>query len=458
MARGWNAPLRPRGRASLPRESASSDEAWPITAPIARPILSVTELCDAVGIQLEASPLLRAVTVRGEVVDPRVYRGHTYFTLRDANSAFDCIRWASVLGEPLVHGRLYDITGTVELWSVKGQIRLITTRAREVDAGERARALAQLTERLRAQGIFDAARKRPLPRWPSRIGVATSAEGAVIHDLKSVIGKRMPLAEIVLAPCPVQGVAASAGIVAAIEALVRAQVDVIVVARGGGSADDLSAFNEEAVVRAVRGASDAAGIPVISAVGHETDTTLCDYAADVRAPTPSAAGEMVVPDAAAVLGGLLSTRARLAQAVGRRVASHGRAVAAVDRRLALAWRTVAGRVEARLEAIDRAVSAAIPRRLDGAKGAVASVEARARAAIDTRIGRADARLATSDAALRMLSPLRVLERGYAIIEAVPQDGVARRAIASITGLAPGDVVRLRVRDGVAEATISSVEG
>ena len=458
MPRSWNAPMRPRGRAGLPSESAHSDVAWPNFAPLARPILSVTELCDAVSIQLEASPILRAVTVRGEVVDPRVHRGHTYFTLRDANSAFDCIRWSSVLGEPLVHGRLYDITGTVELWSVKGHIRLITTRAREVDAGERARALAQLTERLRTQGIFDASRKRPVPKWPSRIGVATSAEGAVIHDLNSVISKRMPLAEIVLAPCPVQGVGASAGIVAAIQALVRAQVDVIVVARGGGSADDLSAFNEEAVVRAVRGASDEAGIPVISAVGHETDTTLCDHAADVRAPTPSAAGEMVVPDSAAILGGLLSTRARSAQAIGRRVASQGRAAAAVDRRLALAWRTVAGRVEARLAAIDRAVAAAIPHRLDSTEGAASYAVARARTAIDTRIARADARLVASDSALRMLSPLRVLERGYAIIEGLPQDGVARRAIASITGLAPGDVVRLRVRDGVAEATISSVDG
>ena len=490
MVRSWNSPLRPRGRAALPRARGSGEtpsETPSNTSTIASPILSVTELCEAITLQLEASSLVRAVTVRGEVVDPRVYRGHTYFTLRDAQSAFDCIRWASVLGDPLVPGRLYDITGTVELWSVKGQIRLITTRAREVDAGERARALAELTERLRADGMFDARRKRSLPRWPSRIGVATSAEGAVIHDLTSVIGKRMPLAQIVLAPCPVQGVGASARIVAAIQALVRAQVDVIIVARGGGSAEDLAAYNDEAVVRAVRAASDEASIPTISAVGHETDTTLCDHAADVRAPTPSAAGEMVVPDASAVFGALLSTRARLTQAIERRVATRGRDINAVERRLSLAWRTLAGRVEARLDAIDRAVMERVPRRLEGVAMTVAALEDRARTAVEARIARTEARVATSDAALRMLSPLRVLERGYAIIEVVPpgltpqqlggtgltpqppfptregglypDDAHAEtRTVGSVTDLAPRDVVRLRLKDGFAVAVISSVDG
>jgi exodeoxyribonuclease VII large subunit len=456
MARSWNSPLRPRGRGSFPRNSAASDSPRRNDVSIVDSVLSVTELCEAISIQLDASMMLSSATVRGEVVDPRVHNGHTYFTLRDATSAFECIRWASVLGDPLSHGRLYDVTGKVGLWSVKGQIRLIVGRVREVDAGERQRELEERTERLRTEGLFDAVRKRPLPRWPSRIGVATSADGAVIHDLTTVIGKRMPLAEVVLASCPVQGVGAAGGIISAVRALTRARVDVIVVARGGGSADDLAAFNDEALVRAVREASERSGIPVISAVGHETDTTLCDHAADLRAPTPSAAGEMVVPDAATIRGGLLSQRMRVGQAIERRVVAHQAAVAAADRRLDLASRAVLARVQMRLGALDRAIAAAMVSRVDGTSQRVTALTDRVRAALRVRMDLVMTRVSTADAALRLLSPLRVLERGYAIIEAPAREGRGASAIGGVAGLRTGDAVRLRMHDGIAEATITAV--
>lgn len=452
MGRSWNSPLRSRSRAA----GSSAVEGEGTSSTSVDTVLSVSELCEVVNLQLAASPTLRGTTVRGEVVDPRASRGHMYFTLRDATSSFACVRWASVVGEPLVHGRTYDVTGKVELWTARGQINFIVSRAREVDAGERHRALERLTERLRLEGVFDPDRKRPLPRWPSRIGVATSADGAVIHDLTTVIGRRMPLAELVLAPCPVQGVGAARGIAAAVQALAHSRVDVIVVARGGGSADDLAGFNEELVVRAVRSVSEQARIPVVSAVGHETDTTLCDHAADLRAPTPSAAGELIVPDAAALRGNLLSLVARSSQGVERRVFAFSRAVRAVDRRIELSYRALADRARIRLDMLDRAISASVPGRVDALSARSRALDVRSRSAIASRLERASGRVTIAETALRILNPLRVLDRGYAIVEAPSRDGRDAGTVTRVTDLRTGDAVRIRLRGGVADATITGL--
>lgn len=459
MGRSWNSPLRPRRRAAVPTVVGTPAEpgAEHGQVPGGAPVLTVTELCDVISTQLGASSLLQATTVRGEVVDPQVSKqGHTYFTLRDANSAFACIRWASVLGEPLIEGRVYDVVGDVSLWPVRGQIRLIASRVRELDAGERHRALVLLTERLRSEGVFDPSRKRSLPRWPSRIGVATSAEGAVIHDVRTIIGTRMPLAEIVLAPCPVQGIGAASGIVNAVWALGERGVDVIIVARGGGSADDLAAFNDESVVRAVRAISEEVGVPVISAIGHETDTTLCDHAADIRAPTPTAAAQIVVPDAATIRGGLLASHVRVTHALERRLTARGAALRTINRRLDLSSRTVAGRVERRLDAIHDAIGAAVPARVDAMAVQLASLDDRGHRAMEARIARPTTRLTTADSTLRLVSPRRVLERGYAIIERQTASDSHPTPVASIDGLRPGDAIRVRFRDGVADATVASV--
>lgn len=451
MARSWNSPLRARSRAagaSFNTEGTSSASAGQI--------LSVTELCEVVNLQLAASSTLRGTTVRGEVVDARVSRGHVYFTLRDAASSFACIRWASVVGDPVVNGRLHDVTGKVELWARGGQVNFIVSRVREVDAGERHRALERLTERLRLEGVFDPDRKRPLPRWPSRIGVATSADGAVIHDIATVIGRRMPLAEVVLAQCPVQGVGAASGIAAAVQALADSRVDVIVVARGGGSAEDLAGFNEELVVRAIRSVSEQARIPVVSAVGHETDTTLCDHAADLRAPTPSAAAELIVPDAAALRGSLLSLTARSSQGVQRRLLAFAHAVGAVDRRIDLAYRTIAERARMRLDTLDQAIVASVPGRINALAAREHALNVRAQNAINARLDRAGARVRVADSALRILNPLRALDRGYAIIEAPSRDGRGANPVTKVTDLQLGDAIRLRLRDGVADATITGL--
>ncbi len=446
MARGWNSPLRARGRAA--GAPPSQDGAFDLPAPV----LSVTELCEVITLQLELSPVLRSATVRGEVSESKVVRGgHVFFTIQDASSKFRCVQWASMAGSPIVHGRQYDVSGKVDLYAAAGELRMVVRRAREVDAGDRHRALERLTERLRVEGLFDPARKRLLPEWPSRIGVATSATGAVLQDLTAVIGRRMPLAEVVLAPTAIQGVGATGSIVAAIEALVRANVEVIIIARGGGSFDDLAVFNEEAIARAVRRTSEEHGVPVVSAIGHETDTTLCDHAADVRAPTPSAAGEIVVPDAAVIRAAILARESRAKRAVARALDGCDTAIGRLDRRLEVAAGAIRNRATARVDDLDRRLTALVGGRFEALGNGLSSRDGRARIAMARHIDVVGTRLSIGEDALRLLSPLRVLERGYAIIEAP-----SGSTVTSVKSLAPGDHVRLRFRDGTAGATVEGI--
>ena len=373
---------------------------------IAAGVLSVSEATGYIKSLLDDDPLLANCWVRGEVSDPRTYNsGHTYFTLRDGTSQIRCVLFRQKARglEPLEHGRQYVVRGAVSVYEAQGAYQLYVTSYRTVGAGELYQQFELLKAKLEADGLFAPERKRPLPVWPQRIGVATSAQGAVIHDLRQVIGRRYPLAEIVLAPCQVQGAEAVRAIVASIRALDAAQVDVIVVARGGGSIEDLWAYNEEAVARAITGAS----VPVVSAVGHETDFTIADFVADVRAPTPSVAGELLVPDAHEL----------------RR---------ALDGLVARAERSVRAHVwEAQSDLGER--------------------EQRLRRAVAEHLQRTEMRLEALRGRLHALSPLAVLGRGYAVV----RDQETGMVLRSVLLTAPGQHVTIQLADGALTATVET---
>jgi exodeoxyribonuclease VII large subunit len=371
-------------------------------------MFSVSEATAHVKALLDDDPILADCWVRGEVSDARTYAsGHTYFTLRDGASQLRCVlfRQRARRLEPLENGRQYVVRGAIAVYEASGVYQLYVTDHRPLGIGELYQQFELLKARLEAEGLFAAERKRPLPRWPQRIGVATSAQGAVLHDLRQVIGRRFPLAELVLAPCQVQGAEAVRAVVASIRALNRAEVDVIIVARGGGSIEDLWAFNEEPVARAIA----ASEVPVVSAIGHETDFTIADFAADLRAPTPSAAAEVVVPDAA-----------ELSRQVG-----------------ALALR------------VERAMKA----QLWLAQADCAEREARLRRALANHVERAEGRLGALQGRLDALSPLRVLGRGFAVV----RDARTQMVVRSVGRAAPGQAIDVLLRDGRLLATVDGVD-
>jgi exodeoxyribonuclease VII large subunit len=263
-------------------------------------VLSVSQALSYLRELLETDYLLADVWISGEVSGPRTQpSGHTYFTLKDATSQMRGVLFRSAfvrqrrMAEHLEHGAQVIVHGRITIYEARGELQIVVDFVQPEGVGLRQAQFERLRTQLEEEGLFAADRKRPLPSFPKRIGVVTSAAGAVFHDICNVLTRRWPMAEVVLAPTPVQGPEAPYGIVGAIETLnLEGDVDVIIVARGGGSVEELWTFNEEAVARAVFGSL----IPVVSAVGHETDFTICDYVADLRAPTPSAAAELVVPD------------------------------------------------------------------------------------------------------------------------------------------------------------------
>lgn len=284
-------------------------------------VLTVTQLNQYVKFLLEGDAKLNCVYVTGEISNfTDQYRsGHLYFSLKDEKCALKAVMFASTarrLRFAPENGMKVLVRGRISAYEVSGQYQLYAEEMQPVGAGERAVALEQLKEKLRREGLFDAERKRELPRYPKYVGVITSATGAVIHDIQNVLSRRWPLAEIVLFPVAVQGEEAVPQLVQALQTFnQRMCADVLIIGRGGGSTEDLWAFNEEPVVRAVA----ASKIPIISAVGHETDVTLTDFAADLRAPTPSAAAELAAPDRAELMDSLMQTVVSIHMELERRL-------------------------------------------------------------------------------------------------------------------------------------------
>lgn len=257
-------------------------------------IPSVSELTYEIKDALEDR--FRQVAVSGEVSDPKLAAsGHLYFTLKDAHAAMACVAWRSTVQRQklaLTHGQQVVLEGDVQVYAPRGSYQLIVSGVRQAGIGALQEAFEKLKRTLADEGLFDAARKRPLPSFPMRIGVVTSETGAAFQDIRSTLERRWPLARLILHPAAVQGVGAAAQIVAGIEYFGRNPADVLIVGRGGGSLEDLWPFNEEAVVRAIA----ACPVPVVSAVGHETDFSISDFVADVRAATPTQAVVLVTPD------------------------------------------------------------------------------------------------------------------------------------------------------------------
>ena len=280
-------------------------------------IYSVTQVTSYLKELLEQDSLLQDIWVSGEVANlARPGSGHTYFTLREAKSSLRCVMFRNSRGAELLEGGAAVIAhGRISIYETRGDLQLIADIVQPEGVGELQLKLEQLKLKLENEGLFEPSRKRILPEFPRRLGVVTSPTGAVWQDIQTVIERRYPLVELLLAPAPVQGEAAAAGIVEALQALNEApELDAVILARGGGSLEDLWPFNEETVAKAIY----SSPAPVITGVGHETDFTIADMVADQRAPTPSAAAEMAVPDRSE-----LATRLLVAeQALGSSISGH----------------------------------------------------------------------------------------------------------------------------------------
>ncbi len=375
-------------------------------------------------------------------------------------------REASRLKFSLEEGMAVRCRGRLTLYEARGKFQMSVVAVEPTGAGALALAFEQLKQRLGAEGLFDEARKRPLPFLPRRIGVVTSSSGAVIRDIVHVAQRRFPI-PILLAATPVQGEGAALGIAAAIRRLEAiADVDVIIVARGGGSLEDLWAFNEEAVARAIF----ACRVPVISAVGHETDFTIADFVADLRAPTPSAAAERAVPVRAdlieevsqlrrrggrALAGSMRHARYELERAQARlgdprRLLDERRQ--RLDEQVERGRRMVArrlGTARTDLKTIELRLHRAHPhRRISEQRNALAAMRHRLESALHPALVRRRHAIEGARGKLEALSPVRVLERGFSLTQRA--DG---RVITSAADVAPGEHITVRVHDGGIDATV-----
>ena len=390
-------------------------------------VYSVSQLTRYLRDLLQNEVLLRDVWVRGEVANlSRPASGHSYFTLRDGAAALRCVMFRDGLGADLLEsGSLLIAHGRVTLYEPRGDLQLVADVVQPEGMGDLQLRLEQLKLKLQRQGLFEESRKRPLPRSPQRIGVATSPSGAVWHDIQMVVRRRYPLVELVLAPTPVQGDWAAQGIVDAMSALNRiGGLDVIILARGGGSLEDLWPFNEEVVARAIF----ASRAPVVTGVGHETDVTIADMVADRRAPTPSAAAEMVVPD-------VLELRAALE--THRRAASRS----LLNRMQALRTRVSYLRDRARRRRPD---VDSLRQQVDDLLGGVA-------AKLHRDFQNRSHLAASLQKRLQALSPQDTLRRGFAIVQARPGGEV----VTDPGRLARGDRVEVTLARGGFSAAVAS---
>ena len=455
---------------------SSARQGAPALAAEARKLWSVAELVGVLRGRLERE--YGDVWVEGEISNVRPYgSGALYFTLKDGDAQLPAVlfkRQAAMLKWKPADGMAVLARGRVSVYESRGQLQLIAETLEPRGAGALQVQFEQLKTRLRDEGLFDSARKRALPAYPGTIGVVTSTKGAVIRDIVTVCRRRGGCMNIVVYPAAVQGMGAAAEIAAGVRyfnAHPGLGVDVVVVARGGGSTEDLWAFNDEALARTIA----ASTLPVVSAVGHETDFTIADFVADLRAPTPSAAAEMITEAQHRAGERVDALRARLLrgvrwQAMGARqrfsrVSAEGalrRVPEALERRaqrvddlrtelsdtLNAALRVRLARVHA-LESrlLRRDVSAGIA----AGRGRLLAVETRLQHASQRLVGGRRSTLERARVRLDALSPMAVLERGYTL--AFAADG---RLVRSVTQVGAGESMRVRMMDGSVETTVSSV--
>jgi exodeoxyribonuclease VII large subunit len=389
------------------------------------PVLTVSDLTRHVRSLLDTDYRLQDVWVSGEVSNlSRPASGHLYFTLKDAQASLRCVMWrpdaARLPLPPPREGQAIEAHGRVSVYEAGGQYQLYADTLRPTGEGVLFQEFLRLKARLEAEGLFEAGRKRPLPDWPLRIGLVTSPSGAALRDVVHVLRRRFPLAEVTLAPTPVQGDEAPAGILAALKALARhVRPDVILLVRGGGSMEDLAAFNDEQVARAIA----ASPVPVVTGVGHETDFSIADFVADRRAPTPSAAAEIITPDLSEHAFERQALSQRLAGGFSRQLRHRRGALEALHLRLRLAS--------------PRAQVAEARQRLD-------DLQARAGAAMTAGLRLRRSAVAGLAQTLRAVGPAAVLARGYAVVSLRAGGAVVR----STGQVRPGSALEVRVSDGV----------
>jgi exodeoxyribonuclease VII large subunit len=380
---------------------------------------------------IDSDEVLQDMWVEGEVSSFTVAAsGHAYFAIKDDKSAIDCVMWKAARARQSFQPRVGDkivVHGAATVYERTTRLQIRADVLYPAGEGILQLQLEQLRQKLEAEGLFDESRKRPLPQLPRRIGVVTSPTGAVWHDIQRVLQRRYPLAELILAPAVVQGETAAETIVAALASLQEHEVDVIIVARGGGSAEDLWAFNDERIVRAVF----ASTIPVVSAIGHETDTTLIDYVADLRAPTPSVAAEMVAPDLSNFSQYLDELVSMMLSSTNRVVQRRTEALSHLQFRLGLV--SPASQLVAMRSSLDAGSE-------------------RLRASVTRSIERRQATIAQHTALLHALDPASLLQRGYAWVS----DDSSGEAIRSASGLQAGQEIDLTWADGTARTTVSRV--
>ena len=392
-------------------------------------ILTVTQLNNLIKAAFDNVPALQNVCVRGELSNYKLYpSGHHYFTLKDAEGSLKCVLFKgnawSLRFKPQ-NGMSVLAVGRVSVYPRDGAYQLYCTRLIPDGAGDLQMAFDQLKERLWKEGLFDQAHKQALPRFPHRIGIVTSPAGAAVHDMLRILGKRWPLSKVILLPVRVQGEEAAGEIARAIAYANReALCELLIVGRGGGSMEDLWAFNEEPVARAIY----ASKIPVISAVGHEPDVTISDFAADLRAATPSNAAELAVPDRAELRARLEGLQRQMAAALQRQAQSARGRLEALRSRAVL--KDPLRPVQDRRQTLDR-----LTERLAAAEAAVLS-EHRTRL---TRLA----------AGLDAMSPLKVLARGYAVVS--DESG---KMITQARDTRQGQTVRITFRDDSVSAQIT----
>lgn len=414
---------------------------------------------DVAGLLLAVSDALAArfasVSVKGELSGfTRAASGHCYFTLKDssgANAGLRCAmfrRAAMMIGFSPQDGQQVELRGRLAVYEARGELQMVVESLQRVGAGNLYEEFLKLKARLETEGLFDAARKRPLPLYPSRLAVVTSPSGAAIHDVLTTLARRAPHVSVVLVPTLVQGVQAPEAIVAALmQASQQTDAQLIVLCRGGGSLEDLWAFNDERVVRAVR----ASRLPVVCGVGHETDITLADLAADLRAATPTAAAELAAPSREVLLQDLSAQ----AEIMKRRVRQRLDTAAQTLDTLALRLQRPANRVaseQGRLAALSQRHRAALGKALQWRQLTLAHQAQRllqaGRTAVSRRLDGTQARAQR----LSALDPRQVLARGYAWVE-----GADGRAIVSAKSLSAGQSLRAVWADGSARATVDQID-
>ncbi len=377
---------------------------------------------------LEADTNLQDLWVTGEISNlSRPSSGHLYFTLKDQTSSLRCVMWknrAMQIKTALQDGLAVEAHGVLGVYEQRGQYQLYVDFMRPKGEGALFQEFQRLKTQLEFEGLFDPARKRPIPSWPTRIGIVTSPSGAAFQDMKDTLNRRYPLVKILLSPSSVQGDSAPGEICAALERLYKLEPDLILIGRGGGSIEDLWAFNDEKVARKLA----ESPVPVISGVGHETDFTITDFVADLRAPTPTAAAELAVPDQSDLRLGLGESRTRLVRSIQNVISDHRWKMENFSTQVArLSPQNQISNGRQRLDELDG--------RMDREMGAVIKTSRDQCLAFQAR--------------LSALNPEAILKRGYAIVTA--EDG---STVYQVSQANTGEKLQVRVSDGEFEVIVN----